>query len=135
MTRLEVLEKKREGVLEEMSHVGDMRRGTLQERYLRCGRKGCHCARPGSRGHGPKYSLTWKVGKKTRTEYFRADQVPHVEEQLAHHKQFLVLCRTLIEINEEICQLRLKEEEKKESSKKNSSKRSRRKSRKKSTPS
>lgn len=131
MTRLETLEKKRVGVLEEMGKIGDMRRGTLRERYLPCGRKGCHCARPGSRGHGPKYSLTWKVEGKTKTEYIRADQVSQVEEQLTRHERFLVLCRDLIEINEEICRLRLKEEEM-ESRKKNSGKRSRRRSAKKS---
>ena len=70
------LERERTKIMEEIEELGPMRRGSLAERYLPCGKSGCHCQRPGAQGHGPKYSLTRKVKGHTKTEYFSADQVP-----------------------------------------------------------
>jgi len=109
MTTLKQLETRRDTLLDDLHHIGDMRRGTLLERYLPCGKKGCHCTRPGSKGHGPKYSLTYKVNGKTKTEYIPADQVEQVQEQLANHKRFVSLCQELVEISEKICRLRREE--------------------------
>lgn len=133
MTALEQLETSRNALLDEIQTIGDMRRGTLIERYLPCGKPGCHCTRPGSKGHGPKYSLTYKIDGKTKTEYIPMDQVERVREQLANHQRFVRLCRELVEINEKICRLRV--QEKSSEAKKNSSKRSIKKSRRKSTAS
>lgn len=131
MTPLDQLETRRDTLLNEIRALGDMRRGTLLERYLPCGKPGCHCARPGSKGHGPKFSLTYKVQGKTKTEYIPEDQVKQVREQLANHQRFVALCRELVEINEELCRLRV--EEKNNEAKKNSGRRSKKKSRRKST--
>lgn len=122
------LEKKRTGVLSQMGLPGDLRRGSLTERYVPCGKKGCHCAKPGSKGHGPKYSLTWKINGKTRTKYFSAAQAELVQKQIENRKQFNLLAQKLLTINEEICDLRLEQEEaEKPDSKKNSPKQSKRK--------
>lgn len=131
MTPLHQYEKQRDALLKEMVNLGDMRRGTLQVRYLPCGKKGCHCTRSGSKGHGPKYSLTYKVEGKTKTEYIPASQVEMVEKQIANHQRFIALNRELMEIHEKICRLRF--EEKEDSAKKNSGRRSRKRSPKKST--
>jgi len=117
-------EEERDALLKEIQTIGDMRRGTLIERYIPCGRKGCRCTRPGNKGHGPKYSLTYKVEGKTITEYIRADQVKQVREQVANHQRFRTLYRKLVEVNEKICRLRFEEDEA-EDAKKNSAGRSR----------
>ena len=110
MTSRREFEERAERLLEEMGTVREMRRGTLTVRYLRCGSPGCHCGRPGSRGHGPKYSLTWKEKGKTKTEYIPAERVAEVEKQLANHERFVRLCQEWVEINEAVCRLRLEEE-------------------------
>jgi len=120
-------EQKRRALLVALCSLGDMRRGTLTERYLPCGKSGCHCTKAGSPGHGPKYSLTYKVQGTTQTEYIRTDEVQQVREQLANHKRFEQLCGELVEVNEVLCRLR-QNEAVEQSSKKNSGQRSRRKS-------
>lgn len=37
------------------------------ERYRKCGKPGCHCAREGDRGHGPNLALTAKVSGRSPT--------------------------------------------------------------------
>ena len=44
-TSLEHLEKKRDEIRKEVAGVGDMRPGSLVERYRRCGKPGCQCAK------------------------------------------------------------------------------------------
>ena len=108
--QLKQLERKRKQILAEISKLGDMRRGTLLERFLPCGKPGCHCTMPHSQGHGPNYSLTYKVEGKTVTEYIRKDLVPQVQKQTENHKRFRSLSKDLLDINEEICRIRLKQE-------------------------
>jgi len=44
---LETLERQRAEILRQMQHLGDMRRGSVVEQYLRCGKSPCCCKRPG----------------------------------------------------------------------------------------
>ena len=64
------LEKQRAELLKRMNSVGDLRRGSITATYGKCGKPTCHCAKPGSAGHGPNYRLTRKVQGKTVTETF-----------------------------------------------------------------
>lgn len=107
MSDLRALERERARILEEIRGVGDMRRGCLIERYLPCGKPGCHCGKPDSKGHGPKYSLTFKVKGRTKTEYIAPEEVGQVREQVQAHVRFLELCKRLVEVNEQLCRLRL----------------------------
>ena len=43
------LERRRARVLGELASVGEMRAGSLTARFRRCGKSGCHCARPDGR--------------------------------------------------------------------------------------
>lgn len=128
------LERRRDELLEQMASLGDMRRGSLTERYIPCGKPGCCCTKPGSRGHGPQYSYTRKVKGKTATEYIPAERMEQVREQIENRKEFGDLCQEFLEVNEAICDLRM-EEVVRTDSKKNSSRRSKRRSAKKSSES
>src|ERR1700678_4457743 len=56
-------------------------RGSLIERYLRCGKPGCHCAK--SRGHGPKYYLSVSYpGRRPEMQYVSQEQKAEVEKLL-----------------------------------------------------
>ena len=52
-TQIGTLERRRAQVLSEIASVGEMRAGSLTARFRRCGKAGCHCARPDDPGHGP----------------------------------------------------------------------------------
>ena len=56
--QLAALERRRADLRSQFASIGEMRSGTLTERFRRCGKSGCHCAKPGDRGHGPVLALT-----------------------------------------------------------------------------
>jgi hypothetical protein len=107
MTRLEELQQKKSLILENIQNLGDFRRGSLVKRFIACQKGMCHCTDPESKGHGPKYSLTYKLKGKTKTEYIAAEEARQVSEQVWGHKKFLQLCQEFVEVNEEICRLRV----------------------------
>src|SRR5260221_11124326 len=72
---LETLERQRAEILRQMQHLGDMRRGSVVEQYLRCGKSPCCCKRPGHPGHGPYFALTSKGPGKTKRRQLRPAQV------------------------------------------------------------
>ena len=65
---LPTLEKDRSEVLRQISHLGDLRPGSIVEVMGRCSKPNCHCAQPGDPGHGPHFRLTRKVKGKTVAE-------------------------------------------------------------------
>jgi hypothetical protein len=60
-----------------------MRPGSLVERYRRCGKPSCRCAKPGEPGHGPSLSLTHLISGKTETKIISQDAVEETREQIA----------------------------------------------------
>lgn len=121
------LEERRSDLAKQIGRLGDLRRGSLVERYIPCGKPGCHCTQPGSRGHGPCYSLTCKVEGRTKTEYIPKQQVAQVREQLENRRRFAEICKQFLEVNEQLCRLRL-EVGQESVAKKNFAKRSRKRS-------
>ena len=105
--RVEQLRKQRDAVKAALAEVGDLRPGSLVERYRRCGKANCHCAKPGAVGHGPSWSLTREVSGKTVTRVIPAGAVEQTRRQLAEHRHFRRLARDLVEVNEQICEAQL----------------------------
>src|SRR5450756_2271396 len=70
----------------QLAHVGDLRPGSLVERYRRCGKPNCHCAGKGAGGHGPSWSLTREVAGKTVTTVIPAAGVEQTRQQIAEHR-------------------------------------------------
>lgn len=104
---LESLEQKRSEVLKAMESLGDMRRGSVVETYLPCGKPSCCCKQHGHRGHGPYFTYSRKVDGKTQTKHYRPGPVlTKVQREVDTFHRFRKLSEQLIEINEQICQLR-----------------------------
>ena len=108
--KVQELERKRVDIKARLAEVGDLRPGSLVERYRRCGKAGCHCAREGAEGHGPSWSLTREVAGKTVTRVLPADAVARTREQIAEHRRFRGLTRELVEVSEDLCDARLARE-------------------------
>lgn len=109
-TRIQKLEQQRDELKRQLAAIGDMRQGSLVERYRRCGKPTCHCAREGAEGHGPSWSLTRAVEGKTVTRIIPAEAVERTRDQMAEFQRFRQLTRELIEINERLCDVRLRTE-------------------------
>jgi hypothetical protein len=65
-----------------------MRRGSLSERYMKCGKPSCPCAHDPKARHGPYFSLTRGVGGQTRSRMLTAEQVAAARAQIDAGQQF-----------------------------------------------
>lgn len=65
-----------------------MRRGSLSERTIKCGKPGCACAQDPKARHGPYYSLTHAVAGKTHSRFLNADQADLVRRQIDAGRSF-----------------------------------------------
>jgi len=72
----------------QLSDPKPMRRGSLSERYVKCGKSGCPCAEQPAARHGPYYSLTRAVGGRTQSRFLSAVQAASVRRQVAAGRQF-----------------------------------------------
>ena len=85
--RVQELTKHRDELKAKIVQVDDFRPGSLMERYRRCGKPTCHCAKEGEAGHGPSWSLTLEVGGKTVTRTIPPDAVETTRQQIAEEKR------------------------------------------------
>ena len=105
------LESRRAVVQLQISQLGDMRSGSITGTGGRCGNPNCHCHRAGDPGHGPYYRLTRKVNGKTVTETFPSPaSFAKAQREVAECQRFRELGEQLLEVNEQICELRPVEE-------------------------
>ena len=93
------LEQQRAQLYERLAATGDLRPGSINPTYRRCGKPNCACARPGHPGHGPRWLWTRSVSGKTRTRQLDAAELEKVRAELANYKQ-------IVEVNETICEAR-----------------------------
>ena len=92
-----------------LSQVDDLRPGSLVERFRKCGKPTCHCAKPDSPGHGPSHSLTREVVGKTVTKIIPPSAVEQTQKQIAEYKRFRDLARDFVEVSEKVCDAQLHE--------------------------
>jgi hypothetical protein len=111
-TPLEQLESQSQNLKSRIAIVGEMRPGSLLQRYRKCGKPTCHCARRGTQGHGPDWILTREVNGKTVTKAVpEGSAVQRTRSQIQEYKRFRELIRELIRVNERICDLRLRQDD------------------------
>jgi hypothetical protein len=124
------LEIRRAAVQAQIAELGDMRSGSISGTGGRCGNPNCHCHRDGDSGHGPYYRLTRKVKGKTVTETFSSPaSLAKAQREVAECQRFRELGEQLLEVNEQICELRPVEEASPTAQEKKQRKRSKRRSR------
>jgi hypothetical protein len=106
---LTTLRLRRDQLKAAIARLGDMRPGSLVARFRRCGKASCHCAKKGSKGHGPSYSLTHPVAGKTVTRIIPGPAVDLTRQQLDEYHHFRELVQQFIVISEQICDLQLRQ--------------------------
>ena len=107
--KLRELEEKRKRVGERLTSIGDMRQGSVYERYSKCGKPGCRCAREVGYSHGPKVTLTKTVEGKTVLRTIPKEAVESTKAQIGRFQEFRRLSQQYLEVNEEICDAKLTE--------------------------
>lgn len=100
------LEQQRAELYEQLAATGDLRPGSLNATYRKCGKPNCACARPGHPGHGPRWLWTRSAGGKTRTRQLAPAELDKVRAELAAYRQFSTLAEQIVTVNEAICEAR-----------------------------
>ena len=83
----EGLAARRTPILPELASIGDLRPGSLFERYRKCGKLGCHCAREGDPGYGPNRVLTARVNGRPVTRAIPDEAVAEARTQIDEYKR------------------------------------------------
>ncbi len=98
-THFEVPESIRE-LATVLSQPKPMRRGSLSERTMKCGKADCPCQSDSKARHGPYYSLTRPVAGKTQSRYLNPQQAELARQQIAQGHKF----REQVEQFREVCE-------------------------------
>jgi len=99
------LRKRRKILLERLPPLEKVLRGSLIERYKKCGKPGCKCAE--GQGHGPKYYLSVsRYRARPEMDYVPQDYQRQVEEYLANFKKMKELVEEICLINRELLRRR-----------------------------
>jgi hypothetical protein len=99
------LRQRQKAILLRLPPLQEILRGSLVERYKRCGKPGCKCAN--GPGHGPKYYLTVSYPKRRpEMDYVPADLQEKVKEYLENYRKVKGILEELSEINRELLRRR-----------------------------
>jgi hypothetical protein len=71
-----------------LSQVQPMRRGSLSQRLMKCGKPGCPCQKDPTARHGPYFSVTRGVAGSTRSRYVSPEQAAIVRRQVEAAQEF-----------------------------------------------
>jgi hypothetical protein len=103
---LQELEQQRARLYERLAATGDVRPGSINATYRRCGKVNCACAQPGHPGHGPRWLWTRSASGRTRSRQLSPDELDKVRAELAAYKEFAALSEQIVAVNEAICEAR-----------------------------
>jgi hypothetical protein len=82
-------------------------RGSLIERYKRCGHAGCKCQQ--TRGHGPKYYLSIsQAGGRPEMDYVPEAQAQQVADYLKNFQKVRQLLEKICNLNRQLLRRRAK---------------------------
>lgn len=99
------LKRRRKQLLHKLPPLDTVLRGSLIERYKRCGNPRCKCA--AGPGHGPKYYLSVShAGKSPQMDYVAQAEHALVSEYLANYSRVRELLEEISQINHELLRRR-----------------------------
>jgi hypothetical protein len=99
------LRRRRKQLLRKMPPLDAVLRGSLIERYLRCGNPRCRCAN--GPGHGPKYYLSVSyAGQSPHMDYVPQAEHALVSEYLANYHRVREILEEISQINQELLRRR-----------------------------
>jgi hypothetical protein len=99
------LRKRRTALLRQLPPLQAILRGSLIERYKRCGKPGCKCA--DGPGHGPKYYLSVSYpGLRPQMDYVPQESYTQTAEFLANYRRAREILEEICAINRELLRRR-----------------------------
>ena len=99
------LRRRRGQLLRKLPPLDAILRGSLVERYKRCGNPNCKCA--DGPGHGPKYYLSVSYpGRSPQMDYVPQADYAQVRARVANYAQVREILEEISEINHELLRRR-----------------------------
>ena len=99
------LRRRKRTLLRQLPTPETVLRGSLIERYKRCGKPSCKCAQ--GRGHGPKHYLSVsRTGARPEMDYVPQDRYEEVVDSLARNRRIRDILDELCAINRELLRRR-----------------------------
>ena len=99
------LKRRRQALRRRLPSLVAILRGSLIERYKRCGKPGCKCAK--GRGHGPKYYLSVSHPRlRPQMDYVPQERQSQVKKFLANYQRAREILEEICEINRELLRRR-----------------------------
>ena len=99
------LRRRRQTLLRQLPPLKAVLRGSLIERYKRCGKPGCKCAE--GPGHGPKYYLSVsRPGSRPRMDYVPQEVHAQAAAFVANYHRAREILEEISEINRELLRRR-----------------------------
>ena len=99
------LRKRRQSLLRKLPPLDAVLRGSLIERYKRCGKPGCKCA--DGPGHGPKYYLSVSFpGERPQMDYVPQENLEATRALVANFHEVRTTLEEVCAINRELLRRR-----------------------------
>jgi hypothetical protein len=99
------LKQRRSRLLHKLPPLDSVLRGSLIERYKRCGNPNCRCAN--GPGHGPKYYLSVSYpGRSPQMDYVPRADYEQISQSLNNYTHIRKILEEISEINHELIRRR-----------------------------
>lgn len=100
--------RRRQALIQQLDRIEPfILRGSLIERYKRCGNPNCKCQQ--GRGHGPKYYLSVsQPGGRPEMDYVPEEYSQQVFEYVQNFQKLRQLLEQICEVNRELLRRRVK---------------------------
>jgi hypothetical protein len=99
------LKRRRRQLLRKLPPLDSVLRGSLIERYKRCGNPNCKCAN--GPGHGPKFYLSVSYpGRSPQMDYVPQADYAQINEGVVNYTQVREILEEVSEINHELLRRR-----------------------------
>lgn len=100
------LEQQRAQLYERLAATGDLRPGSINATWRKCGKPNCACAQPDHPGHGPRWLWTRSAAGRTRSRQLAVGELDKVRAELANYREFTALSEQIVAVNEAVCEAR-----------------------------
>src|SRR3990167_3826182 len=108
---LSSLETKRLSLYQQLPSFGDFRSGTISVNFRKCGKIKCVCMQKDHPGHGPRHLWnTTRKGKSLAQHLPSCSELAIVGREIESYKRFKTWVQDVIEVNDDICQIKLVED-------------------------
>lgn len=109
MKKTELIDEKIKDLKNELMSIDYILRGTINRKYLKCGKKECICHKNPDKLHGPYYLFTKKIKGKTVGKLYSKEEADFLNAYLKKYNHIVDVIRKISDLSDQAIQLSLKQ--------------------------